>query len=63
MDPRFLPFQIAAGILLAGFIILLIRAGMNIHRNNDGLRSVFGALLFIGGLIFGCLVTLAGFGR
>jgi hypothetical protein len=62
MDPRFLPFQIAAGLLLAGFILLLIRLGMNIFRNNSGLGCVFGAAMFISGLILGWLVMLAGFG-
>jgi hypothetical protein len=62
MDPRFLPFQIAAGLLLAALVVLLIRMGMNIHRNNQGLRSAFGALMFIGGAILGWAVVLAGFG-
>lgn len=62
MDPRFLPFQIAAGLLLAALVVLLIRMGMNIHRNNSGLRSAFGALMFIGGAILGWAVVLAGFG-
>lgn len=62
MDPRFLPFQIAAGLLLAAFVILLIRMGMNIHRNNQGLRSAVGAAMFIGGAILGWAVILAGFG-
>lgn len=62
MDPRFLPFQIAAGLLLAGLIVLLIRYGMNIFRNNNGLRSYFGAGMFIAGLALGWLTMLAGFG-
>lgn len=61
MDGRFLPFQIAAGILLASIVILAIRAGMNIHRNNDGLRGVFGAAIFVSGMAFGFAVLLAGF--
>lgn len=62
MDPRFLPFQIAAGILLAGFVVLVIRLGMNIFRNNTGLRGWFGAAMFAGGLALGWLVMLAGSG-
>lgn len=62
MDPRFLPFQIAAGLLLAAMIVLMVRMGMNIHRNNEGVRSAFGALMFVGGLALGWLVILAGFG-
>lgn len=61
MDPRFLPFQIAAGLLLAGLVVLLIRFGMNIHRNNEGIRSAFGALVFVGGLALGWAVLVAGF--
>ena len=62
MDPRFLPFQIAAGLLLAGLIVLLIRYGMNIFRNNKGLRGAFGAAMFVAGLTLGWLTMLAGFG-
>lgn len=62
MDPRFLPFQIAAGLLLAALVVLLIRMGMNIHRNNQGLRSAFGAAMFLGGVILGWATVLAGFG-
>lgn len=62
MDPRFLPFQIAAGLLLAGLIVLLVRYGMNIFRNNSGFRGAFGAAMFIGGLVLGWLTMLAGFG-
>lgn len=62
LDPRFLPFQIAAGLLLAALVVLLIRTGMNIHRNNGGFRSAFGAAMFIGGAILGWAVMLAGFG-
>ncbi len=62
MDPRFLPFQIAAGLLLAGLIVLLVRYGMNIFRNNSGLRGYFGAAMFICGLALGWLTMLAGFG-
>lgn len=61
MDPRFLPFQVAAGILLAGIVILAIRTGMNIYRNNDGWRGLFGAGIFISGMMFGFAVLLAGF--
>ena len=60
MDPRFLPFSIAAGILLAAFAIILVKVGMNIYRNNDGWRSLFGAALFVSGLAFGLMVMLAG---
>lgn len=62
MDPRFLPFQIAAGLLLAAFILLLMRLGMNIFRSNTSLRSAFGAAMFIGGMFLGWAVILAGFG-
>jgi hypothetical protein len=62
MDPRFLPFQIAAGLLLAAAIVWMVRLGMNIHRNNEGARSLFGAALFISGIALGWMVTLAGFG-
>lgn len=62
MDPRFLPFQIAAGLLLAALIVLMIRLGMNIYRNNGSLRAAFGAAMFIGGIILGWAVMLAGFG-
>lgn len=63
MDPRFLPFQIAAGILLAGLIILLLRLGMNIYRNNRSFLSAFGASMFIGGGILAWATMLAGFGH
>lgn len=62
MDPRFLPFQIAAGILLAAFIILVLKLGMNIYRNNQSLLGWFGAGMFIGGLILGWATIMAGFG-
>lgn len=62
MDPRFLPFQIAAGLLLAGFIVMVVRLGMNIFRNNTGPRGWFGAAMFAGGLALGWVVMLAGFG-
>lgn len=62
MDPRFLPFQIAAGLLLAALIVLLVRMGMNIHRNNTGVRSALGAAMFVGGIVLGWAVMLAGFG-
>jgi uncharacterized membrane protein YedE/YeeE len=62
MDPRFLPFQIAAGLLLAGLIVLFVRLGMNIFRNNSGVRGFFGAALFLMGLALGWLTMLAGFG-
>lgn len=62
MDPRFLPFQIAAGLLLAGLIVFFIRYGMNLFRNNAGIRSVVGAVIFISGLALGWAVMLAGFG-
>ena len=62
MDPRFLPFQIAAGLLLAGLIVMLVRYGMNIFRNNTGLRGYFEAAMFVFGLGLGWAVMLAGFG-
>lgn len=62
MDPRFLPFQIAAGLLLAALVVLMVRWGMNVHRSNAGWRSAFGAVVFVSGLILGWAVTLAGFG-
>jgi len=62
LDPRYLPFQIAAGLLLAAMVVLLLRFGMNIYRNNSGLRGVFGAALFVGGMALGWAVMLAGFG-
>jgi hypothetical protein len=61
MDPRFLPFQIAAGILWAGLIILLLKLGMNIFRNNAALRGWFGGGMFVGGLILAWWTMLAGF--
>lgn len=61
MDPRFLPFQIAAGLLLAGLVVLIIRYGMNIFRNNSGLRGFFGAAVFLGGMALGWAVMLIGF--
>lgn len=63
MDPRFLPFQIAAGMLLAGFIVLLLRLGMNIYRNNASIRGWFGGGMFVCGLILGWWTILAGFGH
>lgn len=63
MDPRYLPFQVAAGIILAAFIIMTVRMGMNIYRNNEGILSLLGAGLFFSGLLFGLSVVLAGFGH
>lgn len=62
MDPRFLPFQIAAGLLLAAAILWMLRMGMMIYRNNVSVRGYFGAALFISGLGLGWWVMLAGFG-
>lgn len=62
MDPRFLPFQIAAGLLITAQIVLFVRLGMNIYRNNTGIRCIFGAAMFVGGLALGWMVILAGFG-
>lgn len=62
MDPRFLPFQIAAGILLAAFVLLLLKLGLNIFRNTPMPRGYFGAAMFAGGIILGWAVVLAGFG-
>lgn len=61
MDPRFLPFQIAAGILLAGVVILMLKLGMNIYRNNSSFRGAFGAMLFLGGMVLGWAILLGGF--
>lgn len=58
MDPRILPMQIASGILLAAFVILLVRLGMNIYRSNTGLRGLFGAAMFISGLALGWALML-----
>jgi hypothetical protein len=63
MDPRFLPFQIAAGILLAAFVILLLKLGMNIYRNNVSIRGWFGAAMFASGLFLGWSTMMAGFGH
>lgn len=63
MDPRFLPFQIAAGILLAGFVVLLLKLGMNIYRNNASFKGWFGAAIFVSGLFLGWSTVLAGFGH
>jgi formate/nitrite transporter FocA (FNT family) len=63
MDPRYLLFQVAAGILLAAFIIVTIRLGMNIYRNNEGIRSLFGAVMFFAGLYLGLQVMLVGAGH
>ena len=63
MDPRFLPFQIAAGILLAMFVILLLKLGMTIFRNNASWRGWFGAAMFLGGLFLGWSTMMAGFGH
>lgn len=62
MDPRFLPFQIAAGFFLAGAIIACIKSGLNIYRNNNGWRGAFGAILFLGAMALAGAVTMAGFG-
>lgn len=62
MDPRFLPFQIAAGLLLAAAVLWMMRMGMTIYRNNTSVRGIFGAALFIGGMALGWAVVLAGFG-
>lgn len=61
MDPRFFSFQVAAGILLAALIVLFLKLGMNIYRNNGGLRGAFGAGMFIGGICAGASVLLVGF--
>ncbi len=61
MDPRFLPFQIAAGILLAGMVILMIKVGMNIHRNNTTIKSGVGAVIFLGGMVLGWATLVVGF--
>lgn len=61
MDPRFLPFQIAAGLLLAGLVILMLRLGMNIYRNNRSFKGAFGAVLFLAGMVSAWAVLIAGF--
>lgn len=63
MDPRFLPFQIAAGILLAAFIIMVIRVGMQVYRNSASWRGWAGAAIFGSGLFLGYATVMAGFGH
>lgn len=63
MDPRFLPFQIAAGILLAAFIIMMIRVGMQVYRNSSSWRGWAGAAIFGSGLFLGYATVMAGFGH
>ena len=55
-----LTFQIAAGLLLAAFVALVTTKGMNIHRSNDGWRSLFGGGLFLLGFLIGGAVIVAG---
>jgi hypothetical protein len=62
MDPRFLPFQIAAGLLLAAAVLWMMRMGIAIYRNNAGVRGLFGGAMFVGGMALGWAVVLAGFG-
>ena len=63
MDPRFLPFQIAAGILLAAFIIMLLRVGMHVYRNSVSWRGWAGIAVFASGLFLGYSTVMAGFGH
>lgn len=62
MDPRLLPLQIAAGLLIAAFILFVIRVGLHYHQRNAGWRRNLGALVIVIGLYFGWLVIRAGFG-
>lgn len=62
MDPRFLPFQIAAGFFLAGAIVVCVKTGFNIYCNNDGWRGAVGAVLFLSAVALAGAVTMAGFG-
>lgn len=55
-----LTFQVASGVLLSAVIALMTTRGMNIHRNNAGWRSLFGAAMFAFGVIVGAMVILAG---
>ena len=55
-----IPIQIASGILIAAFVILIIKLGMNIHRNNDGYAGVFGGVLFIVGTMTAMSLIVSG---
>lgn len=58
-----LPFQIAAGILLAALVIFLARFGMSVFRSNDGWRGAVGAAIFACSLILGWWTVLGAFAR
>ena len=55
-----LAFSVAAGILFAVLTIHMVRLGLNIYRNNDGWRSMFGAAIFCCGLILGWMFIILG---
>lgn len=60
MDNDLLAFQVAAGILLAGICILLVRTGIAIFRVNSGIRGFFGFVLFMGGMALSWATMIAG---
>lgn len=55
-----LAIQIASGLLLAAFIVMMGTKGMAVHRSEDGWRSTFGALLFLAAFLIGGMVVIAG---
>jgi hypothetical protein len=60
MDIRFLPFSVAAGVLMALLIAYMIRIGMDAFRRG---ASAFGLAMVIGGAIMGWATMVAGFGH
>lgn len=54
-----LPFQIVSAVMISALILVLISKGINIHRNNSGWRSAFGAAMFIVGFMAATVMVLA----
>ena len=50
-------------ILLAAFIIMMIRVGMQVYRNSSSWRGWAGAAIFGSGLFLGYATVMAGFGH
>lgn len=54
-----LSLQIAGGLLMAAFIVMMATKGMAVHRAETGVKGTFGALLFLLAVVIGGAVVIA----